>query len=339
MSVRDFFLGLMVGTVVGLFGSPAALHAQSTGVREVEASARTVIPLQTRLRYTTMIVLPESEEILDVVCGDKDYWVITATHNIAHVKPAKEGASTNLNLVAASGSVYSFLLNEGKASQPDLKVYVTTEATVTRSTPKYYSANQVQALRAELTEARAAVETVEHRSQDAMAHSQEAIATFRRDYPGSLQFAYGSPKYEKPFFVRSIWHDGQFTYIRSDARELPTLYELRDGQPSLVDPPGDELGRDDRRRAAYRAGGVHAHHRLADRAECVGKIQLGHRDAFEHVGRLADHDRVDVGPRHARIVERLDRGFSHEPGHRHVFPRGAVVRLPDPDDGNPIAGH
>jgi type IV secretion system protein VirB9 len=130
--------------------------------------------------------------------------------------------------------VYSFLLNEGKTSQPDLKVYVTADPDVIRSQPKYYSANQVQALQAELTQARTAVETVEHRSQEAVARSQDAIATFRRDYPGSLQFAYGTPKYEKPFFVRSIWHDGQFTFIRADARELPALYEVNDGQPSVV---------------------------------------------------------------------------------------------------------
>ena len=72
-----------------------------------------------------MVVLPEGEEILDVICGDKDFWVISATHNIAHVKPAKEGAATNMNLVTASGAVYSFLLSEkGGAGMPDLKVYV-----------------------------------------------------------------------------------------------------------------------------------------------------------------------------------------------------------------------
>ena len=43
------------------------------GIRDVEASERSLIPLQTRLRYTTMIVLPESEEILDVLCGDRDF--------------------------------------------------------------------------------------------------------------------------------------------------------------------------------------------------------------------------------------------------------------------------
>ena len=53
--------------------APATASAQTPGVREVTASPRTLIALQTRLRYTTMIVLPEGEEILDVVCGDKDF--------------------------------------------------------------------------------------------------------------------------------------------------------------------------------------------------------------------------------------------------------------------------
>ena len=105
--------------------------SQTSGIREVAASERSLIELQTRLRYTTMIVLPDSEEILDIICGDRDFWVISATQNIAHVKPAKAGAETNLNLVTASGAIYSFLLKEGGApnASPDLKVYVAGEAT------------------------------------------------------------------------------------------------------------------------------------------------------------------------------------------------------------------
>src|SRR5205814_4572502 len=107
---------------------PAVLRAQTPGVREVSDATKSVVPLQTRLRFTTMIVLPEKEEILDVVCGDKDFWVISATHNLAHVKPAKEGAATNLNLVTGTGAVYSFLLTEKSGnSTPDLKVYVTAD--------------------------------------------------------------------------------------------------------------------------------------------------------------------------------------------------------------------
>ena len=206
----------------------ATLGAQAAGIRDVSASDRSLVPLQTKIRYTTMVVLPEEDEILDVICGDRDFWVISATQNVAHVKPAKEGAATNLNLVTASGRVYSFLLTEGKHAPPDLKVYVTADpSAAVRSKPKYYSATQVSALQTELTEVKAAMQTAQLRSD-------EAITSFRQQYPAALQFPYGTAKYRKPFFVRSIWHDGQFTYIKSDARELPALYELKDGQPALV---------------------------------------------------------------------------------------------------------
>ena len=102
--------GVVVGVAALTAVSGLNPSAQTTGIREVTASAHSVIPLQTRIRYTTMILLPDDDEILDVVTGDRDFWVISATHNIAHVKPAKEGAATNLNLVTASGAVYSFLL-------------------------------------------------------------------------------------------------------------------------------------------------------------------------------------------------------------------------------------
>ena len=218
---------LLVGTLALLPLSIASLAGQTAGIREVTVSERSVIPLNTKIRYTTMVVLPEGEEILDVICGDRDFWVISATQNIAHVKPAKEASATNLNLVTTSGMIYSFLLTENKATQPDLKVYVTADPTIARSKPRYYSATQVSALEGELSEARVAVQTASRRSE-------EAIATFRQEYPATLAFAYGTPKYEKPFFVKSIWNDGEFTYIKSDARELPTLYELKDGEPSLI---------------------------------------------------------------------------------------------------------
>jgi type IV secretory pathway VirB9-like protein len=217
--------------VLALVGAPlsvVSLSAQTAGIREVSASARSVIPLQTRLRYTTMIVLPEDEEILDVICGDRDFWVISSTHNIAHVKPAKEGAATNLNLVTASGEVYSFLLSEKNGtSTPDLKVYVNADPTAPQGKPKYYSAAQMEGLQVELTEAKAAVEA-------AVRRAAESIATHQQHYPATLQFVYGTPRYAKPFLVRSMWHDGQFTYIKADATKLPALYEVKDGKPALL---------------------------------------------------------------------------------------------------------
>ena len=200
--------------------------AQTGGVREVSATERGVISLQTRLRYTTMVVLPEGEEILDVLCGDRDFWVVSATNNIAHVKPAKAGAETNLNLVTSSGAIYSFMLTE-KSSPPDIKVYVHGEEGASTGKPKYYSAAQVQTLEAQIEELHAA-------ARDEARRLEEAVAAYRQQYPTRLQFPYGAPKYEKPFLVRSMWHDGEFTYVKTDASELPALYELKDGKPSIV---------------------------------------------------------------------------------------------------------
>jgi type IV secretory pathway VirB9-like protein len=198
------------------------------GIRDVEASERSLIPLQTRLRYTTMIVLPEGEEILDVLCGDRDFWVVSATQNIAHVKPAKANAETNLNLVTTGGAIYSFLLIEKNGGgTPDLKVYVNGSPETNGGKRKYYSSGHVEELEAQLVAARGSLEGAARRAS-------EEIATFRQQYPTRLQFAYGTPKYEKPFLVRSMWHDGQFTYVKSDATELPALYEMQDGKPSVV---------------------------------------------------------------------------------------------------------
>ena len=201
--------------------------AQTTGIREVAASDRSVIPLQTRLRYTTMIVLPDDEQILDVICGDRDFWVISAVQNVAHVKPAKAGAETNLNLVTARGTIYSFLLTEKHDATPDLKVYVNADQAASAGRQKYYGAAEVERLQAEVTAATEAVGRAERRTE-------EALALERQQYPTRMQFVYGGLKYKKPFLVRAIWHDGQFTYLQSDATELPALYEVKDGTPAML---------------------------------------------------------------------------------------------------------
>src|SRR3990172_8292213 len=135
--------------IVALLPAPVSAQANGTGIREVSATGRSLITLQTRLRYTTMVLLPDGEEILDVLCGDRDFWVISATHNIAHVKPAKAGAETNLNLVTSSGTIYSFMLTE-KSSPPDIKVYVQGEPGAATGKPRYYSAAQVETLESQI---------------------------------------------------------------------------------------------------------------------------------------------------------------------------------------------
>jgi len=225
---------------------PAAAPARAQSTREVSYNAHSVVHVNAKLRFTTMIILPDGEEILDFVCGDKDFWVVSGAQNLAYIKPAKAGAATNLNLVTAAGRIYSFLLTEGPADA-DLKIYVTPDDAFASSgvTPKLFTAAQVEALRRDADDARKEVDT----AKAAAAHSSELtaaakdaaakaaddrISTFRSTYPSQLQFPYRFKPNEKPFFISAIFNDGQFTYLRGGATELPSLYEIRDGSPSLV---------------------------------------------------------------------------------------------------------
>src|SRR6266404_717942 len=107
--------------------TPVIVSPEPPTARVVQYNDRDVVAVNTKLRYTTLIILPKNEQILDFTCGDKEFWVINGNQNFAYVKPAKAGARTNLNLVTASGNVYSFVLNEVSESRelaPDLKVFV-----------------------------------------------------------------------------------------------------------------------------------------------------------------------------------------------------------------------
>ena len=216
---------------VSLLLFAGATEAQTT--REVSYNPRAVVRINAKLRFTTMIILPESEQILDFVCGDKEFWVVSGTQNLAYVKPAKAGASTNLNLVTAIGNVYSFLLTEGTA-EADLKLYVVPDRSmkgVGDGARKFYAAAEVDELR---HTADAAKKDAQAARDEATKTIDERINAFKASYPTHLNFPFRFKANEKPFFVTAIYTDGTFTYIKSDAPELPALYEVRDGAPNLI---------------------------------------------------------------------------------------------------------
>ena len=205
----------------------------SAGARTVEYREKEISEIHTRLRYTTVFVLPKSEKIMDFVCGDKDNWVINGAENFAYIKPEKERARTNLNLVTATGNVYSFLVTEGDG-QPDLKVFVQPKddsmLTAVSSPPKWVPATEVEALR---QQAQSAKEDASKAQESAAKSITEQIDTFRAGYPGKLKHVYRfADRY--PFQVTAIAHDDKFTYIWASPQETPALYEIKDGKPNLV---------------------------------------------------------------------------------------------------------
>ncbi len=209
-----------------------AKAAAETGVRHVNYEAESVVSIRTKLRFTTLIVLPEHEEIMDWVCGDRDNWVISGEKNVTYIKPAQAGALSDLHLVTTEGHIYSFLVSEigtTKPEQPDLRVIVNPGLSFPApvAARRYYSTDQMEACHQDLNHAQEALKQSE-------AKATEAADAVRASYPAQLHFPYIFDRNKKPFFVEAIFHDDRFTYIRLSAPEVPALYEVQDGSPQLV---------------------------------------------------------------------------------------------------------
>ena len=235
------FAVLFVGVVAAEESTPPPpeQRPQTPGVLRVQAQPDQIVEVRTKTRHTTVLVLPPSENILDFVVGDSDYWHLSGSANLAYLKPLDEKVRTNVALVCESGSIYSFLAKE--AADPYLVVRIETKAgNAAPGRPPFVARSAVddyrEMARAAGEAARAAREAADLRSTRAADQAAEAVNRFRADYPGRLSFAYQLDKkaQEWPFLVDAMWHDGQFTYLRSRAQESPAIYELKDGKPSLV---------------------------------------------------------------------------------------------------------
>ena len=243
--LRVLWTGVMVPSLLPWAIAPLpATGAQGPMLRiEAVAGVDQLVDIQTQVRHTTVIVLPEKENILDFVVGDSEYWHLTGAANVAFLKPIATGVETNVALICESGQIYSFLASEG--GEPHLVVRIEpppedalisaephTPAFVARSEITAYQALAQQAQET-ARNAQAAADTLADEARDAAA---AAVEDFRADYPTRLHFVYtlSDRAQEPPFNVEAMWHDGQFTYLRSHAQESPALYEAVDGDPSLV---------------------------------------------------------------------------------------------------------
>jgi type IV secretion system protein VirB9 len=211
-------------TTLSLWADTDDAHAVREA-RTVKYAAKDIVRLTTRPRFTTLILLPPQERILDFVIGDKDAWVLEGTQNFAYLKPTKPGLETSMDLITAAGNIYTFYCVSADAAQPDLKVFVEPSdeklLNAVTGAPRLLPATEIDQFReAAALEIKAA---------------QEQSNRFRSDYAvHALKFDYKFKKNKKPFKLSAIYHDDRFTYIHSSATEKPTLYEVKDGQPTLI---------------------------------------------------------------------------------------------------------
>ena len=95
--------------------------------RTVQYHSQDIIPIRAKVKYTTLIELTTTEKIMEAATGDKDFWIVDVVGNFCFVHPAKQGISSNLNLITDKGNIYSFTLQDISGSttiSPDLKVIV-----------------------------------------------------------------------------------------------------------------------------------------------------------------------------------------------------------------------
>jgi len=165
------------------------VHAETGGGRTVKYSQQDIVPVHAKVRFTTLIVLPQNEEILDFATGDKDFWIINGAHNLCYVHPAQTGIRTDLHLITSTGHVYSFLLTEisnDPNTEPDLKIFIVPQeqSSMAGSTglEGFVRAGEVEAYKKEL-------EAMRSQTADEIraAHSQstEQVNKFRSEYAGN----------------------------------------------------------------------------------------------------------------------------------------------------------
>jgi type IV secretory pathway VirB9-like protein len=239
---QGLFLRIFAIVILGVtaFHASPAYATTDDAARVVKYSKEDIVPVRAKLRFSTLIVLPEDEEILDFTTGDKEFWVINGAHNLCYVHPAQAGIRSNLNLITASGHVYSFLLTEISNQpnvEPDLKIFVEPKEgsgfAANTGLRGYVSAGEAEAYKKELESLRSQTADQIHAAQ---AQSADQLNHFRSGYATKLQFDYLlDPKAARePFLVSVIYHDDSFTYIKCAAREKPALYEIKDGKPNLI---------------------------------------------------------------------------------------------------------
>src|SRR5258707_2624571 len=117
--------------IIALSLSPLSLWAQVTDdsrapreARTVKYAAKDIVRITTRPRFTTLILLPPQERILDFVIGDKDAWILEGTQNFAYLKPTKIGLETSMNLITASRNIYTIYCTSAETPQSDLKIFI-----------------------------------------------------------------------------------------------------------------------------------------------------------------------------------------------------------------------
>src|SRR5581483_3192252 len=124
----------LLATVLTWAAIGAPLQAE-TAAHTIAYHSQDIVNIRAKVKYTTLIELPNTEKIIEAATGDKEFWIIDVVGSFCFVHPAKAGIRSNLNLITDKGNIYSFTLEDvsNENADPDLKVIVQLADSSSRS--------------------------------------------------------------------------------------------------------------------------------------------------------------------------------------------------------------
>jgi hypothetical protein len=137
----------------------------------------------------------------------------------------RQGISSNLNLITDKGNIYSSLCRTSPhPMRPDLKVLIEpadhlrhcrgSAALRSLFPPPNSNSRSSSSPRCSRTLAGG------RRVQERLSNAAQVRLHFKAN--------------EAPFDIQSIYHDDKFTYIKTNAPEKFSVYEMKDGKPNLI---------------------------------------------------------------------------------------------------------
>ena len=201
---------------------------------------RTSFRFTPRFAFRHLSCLPANEEILDATTGDKEFWIINGAHNLCYLHPAQQGIRSNLNLITSTGHVYSFLLTE-ISNEPNDRARLEGLRRTQRGIDDQWRIGAATACPCfrrpglqncrRCSSRRGGAGRASSRGTGAKGNQSVSRAVRRK---ASIRLLLRPKGARSPFSVTAIYHDDKFTYIKCTAQEKPTIYEVKDGKPNLI---------------------------------------------------------------------------------------------------------
>jgi type IV secretion system protein VirB9 len=239
MRILKFFLAA-VAVPMAMVCADTALPARVDNPRSVVVSERSVVDVYVSQFQDTLIVLPLAEKVRQTFVGDSANWVLTTgkseepTRYISVKVKEPIVKQTTVNVLSDHDKSYTFRLIMS-ADHCDSKIFIDSDSQLSEELakpPVFVPAAEVDRAKKDAADVKAAADRA-IKQEEAKARNESE--SFRAKYPGTLRFDYRWDQKEgDKLGVVQIFRDDRFTYIAAQPQETPTLYEVKDGKPSLV---------------------------------------------------------------------------------------------------------